>query len=268
MDVTKASTLQLWNTPKSYATTLATGKEELDRLRSMTDIVSLQDQKLEAERVEIDRQYNDKQAKRLEEEQEIRLERQQQAREIRLERQEIRLERQAERVEQEEQALENRQAEQEKKAPVIVGRTNIERDGMGDPLLAVGAASLVGVAGLFGASGSVRNDKPPTVRDDDAITTPSAADTTTSLSKEEDILELEDTIQKSLVEDAIEEELLNHLDPFEESAEQPTTTNRVEAAEKAMQEYLDEDDGGENWLTVMSEIVEDDSEELSTDWKP
>jgi len=41
----------------------------------------------------------------------------------------------------------------------------------------------------------------------------------------------------------------------------PTMKEKKEAAKKAMEEYLDQDDGGEDWLTVMGQLMEEDDEE-------
>lgn len=41
----------------------------------------------------------------------------------------------------------------------------------------------------------------------------------------------------------------------------PTLEKKKEAAEKAMEEYLDQDDGGDDWLTVMGQLMEEEDDE-------
>jgi len=87
MDITQISTLNILkeketNQKASYEEALAAGRKELERLRSTKEeIVSLKDQKIEAERIEIDNNYNKMEAERLEREDQVRenrLERQRQ----------------------------------------------------------------------------------------------------------------------------------------------------------------------------------------------
>lgn len=53
----------------------------------------------------------------------------------------------------------------------------------------------------------------------------------------------------------------------------PTMEEKKQAAAKAMQEYLDEDDGGGDWLTVMGQLMDDDGDEdedeldTSSEWQ-
>ena len=44
-----------------------------------------------------------------------------------------------------------------------------------------------------------------------------------------------------------------------------TKEDRIQMAQVAMQEYLDEDDGGAAWLKVMGEIIQDDGDDDDED---
>ena len=211
MDVTKDSTLRLLKqrednpaTSSEYAQIIKLGRKELESMRSeSSNVVNLKDQKMEAERIAIDKEYNQQQEEKRQQEALLELDRQRRLEETR--------------------------------------RQQGDDDSMaGIPLAAFGAAGAVAIGGIFAASGG---DKTTTTTVMDSETTVDMANNET------------EQLDSSLLEQEMD---------LSESGLQKNTSARsdpYEAAEKAMQEYLDRDDGAEDWLTVMSEIIEDDDDE-------
>jgi broad specificity phosphatase PhoE len=237
LDVTLQSTLQLWKTKQreegdSYQAVLAQGRENLKKLRA-NEYVNLKDKKLEEEQVAIEKQMQQK-------------DRQRKAAEDR-ERKE-RLERQ-------------RQLDAEKEER----RKQQAADGSeGVPRAAVGAAAAAAAGGFWflGNSNktlvsSEKDEKPSEVLE---VT----SNTTTSVIINDADAE---SIASSMHEAASKPQRVNgdpkgRYPPLEEEILDPR-----EAAEKAMQEYLNQDDGGEDWLLSVSEIMNEPSDDEGYDEK-
>ena len=238
MDVTKASVLDFLQEratvqKQEYAKIIASGRDELTRLRSRDDIVSLKDQKIEAERIAIDQETQKRGDRRLQEEGELRESRVQRVRQLEAEVRENKLQRASERG---------------------GGRL---KDGVGDNsnqlAAAAAAAGAVGFAGAFAASGG-----------DTEGNTKTGEDTKTSLKSSDK------SIGSVNIDEVKGVELLDVESNSRPSAapiaslQPPAPVNPYEAAEKAMEEYLDRDDGAGDWLSVVSSIIDDDDDEKSS----
>jgi len=223
MDITQISTLNILkeketNQKASYEEALAAGRKELERLRSTKEeIVSLKDQKIEAERIEIDNNYNKMEAERLEREDQVR---------------ENRLERQRQTAE-------------------AAGKNG--DDGVITPLAAVGAATVVGTAGIFAASGNDLKEMAASSAGTDPL-----SDSTTGKESADGIVDLE---TDNLLRDEFQSKPTATLSP------PAPPVDPYEAAEKAMEEYLDRDDGAGDWLTVMADLYNEDDASTSSDDK-
>lgn len=229
--------------PTEYEATLSKGRDELKRLQSMDvdALVSKKDQQIEKERQEIERDYAKAQVnKKKQEEKELR-EREKRQQELR------------DREEKRQQAMrENRQ------------RISEADDKESSPLAVAGLAGAV-VAGLS-LSGSSSTDLSLEEQDKvgvNATATSSSAsipfkssDDIGSKSSLEDDSSTEDIPQNEEVS-TIFESILSEEKVEPEKEEE---TDPIVAAEVTMQEYLDQDDGGEAWLKVMGQLIEGDEE--------
>jgi broad specificity phosphatase PhoE len=244
LNVTMDSTIALWEERKAaglvdYNKVIDKGKIELDRLRGMEDIVSLKDQRMDEEQRELEAVYQKEQTVKRRIESEERLARQERAQRV---------------------------AAEPSTVPPMAAT------GVGLGMLA--AAVVVNSAG--------KSPEPlPSVE----LVTP--LDKTMSEPIEDPPMQLEDTFLPPPREDRV---FNPKLDVVQKSSKplpwtaSPSSFPDVEAnavlgtpmaptvatsssrvtAEQAMEDYLDQDDGGEGWLQVMSELLDaegDDDEQ-------
>ena len=223
LDVTKDSTLALWNKKKedpAYLATIQQGRENLKFLRSNKDIVSLKDQMMEEERIAIDKEFEERQA----------------------EKNMLR--------EQEQRLLRKRQEE------LDVATKDSKRDLL--PFAAAGAMALAGAAMADRLSSKNPNAALETGDEDGSIFTGTESDKTTArktrpllITNRNEPVDLASVTDRSTVQ--IAPPAAPVLDPYE-------------AAQKAMEEYLEKDDGAEAWLESLAEIK--DEQESSDDEQP
>ncbi|KAI2502351.1 Histidine phosphatase [Fragilaria crotonensis] len=245
LNVTMDSTLALWEERKAaglvdYNKVIEKGKVELDRLRGMDDIVSLKDQRIDEEQRELEAVYQKEQKVKRRIETEERLARQERAQRVAAE-------------------------------PSTVPPT---------------AAAGVGL-GLMAAAVVVNSAEksPEPLSSLERVTPP--LDETLPEPIEEPPLRVEDTFLAPPREDRVFDPKLDVVQKsskplpwtaspssfpdFEARADLgtpmaptvATSSSRV-TAEQAMEDYLNQDDGGEGWLQVMSELLDaggDDDEQ-------
>lgn len=225
MDVTKASVMQTLQEKAAgkaeYDKIIATGQEELDKLRSTNKEDIVS---LKDQNLEAERIAIDNATK----------------------------EREAQRIEIEKQKEEGRGKRLE-----LLRQQEAEGGGLGNnnQLAAAAAAAVVGLAGIFAASASGSEED---------TTSKQAAETSSRnpngsgqsvLDAWPDDRQDTDHVDASAVEvQAAMTPSTTTLEPLE-----PTIDPR-EAAEKAMEEYLDRDDGAEDWLSVMASIVDEEED--------
>jgi hypothetical protein len=243
LDVTLNSTLALLKQKEktnrdSYSATLSKGQSELKRLQSldMDEVVSLKDQRIEQERIEIDQQYEQKQnegRQREEAEKQARMER-----------------------------LRILDAERRRQ------RGSVENEDAVPPLVIAGAfGAFVVAASNGGQEEDERKETEVYSAISDLINPASNGTLATVGPNVQRGTQTNGPIQMKAVS-------------FDESIEQTTQTQNptspepkslfdnlplpeespVELAEKAMNDYLDQDDGGEAWLRVMGQLVEEDDD--------
>lgn len=268
MDVTKASILELLKEKQGtdlseYKSIITAGRDELSRLRSSKDIVSLKDKRLEAERIQIDNQYNEKEAERQEQEEAKRVSREEMAREVREKEEERKLERQRVREQKEERRL-------EKLRPAVRAEPTTPDGEISGPVVALGTAAVIGTAGLLAVARSEeqapakvvsnKSDNPVEPKTKEAASAlgiatsndaPKASETELTETAASKDVETVDLLAEINLEDTVET-TPEPIDPFE-------------AAEQAMEEYLNKDDGGEDWLAVMSEIIDEPKDSERSD---
>ena len=243
LDVTMQSTLALWKERqasagflKNYNKIIDEGTIELQRLREMKDIVSLKDQRLEEEQREMEAVFQTEQAEKR-------------------------------RVAAEEQAARQERAQRLAAEPSSVS-----------PLAIVG-----GSAGMFGAAIAVNFGTEAaevavvvpqeTKLDEEAVVSPMEEppiqDTYIPAPREDRIFDPNlDSGDKSLrplpwiaePSAVAEAEVNGNTTP---KIEQPLlpTVNKAEAAEQAMEDYMNQDDGGDDWLQNMAAMIGDDDDD-------
>lgn len=247
LDVTMDSTLAFWKTKvnrEEYNAVLSNGRKELQRLREMKpdDVISVKDQQLEKERLEMEESSRRREEKRLAKEQADRLAREARDRQINEARQQSR--------------DKNGNGSQEMDTAVILG------------------AVTVGVAGaVIGLTG--RNDG----EDEEEMTTSSdkASATNSTETESQDLLMDANILNRPLIDipgtngvDDDEEQIRASagVNGGRQVTLPPSNMSRdpVKAAEEAMEEYMESDDGGNAWLQVMSDLIlEDDDAEGKAD---
>ncbi len=258
LDIRMAPTLKLYETKlqanaEKYDTLVQQGKVELDRLRSLTEeeLVSKKDLIIEKERIEIEAEYQRKEAARLTKE------------------------------EDERQARVTRQRELEtsrlKSRGIVVDASS---DGTMDeasvpPLIIGGAFAAYAVVALSSAG---QNESKYKGSNDTNLVQPIAnlAVNTTgeplrpgsignpvSLYSDTSIInnysELQGDIFSDLLGDASSTTYENN--PSLYGSVPKSKEERQEDARNAMQSYMDEDDGADAWLQVMANIIRDDDDE-------
>lgn len=263
LDVTMTPTLQLYESKlqgdhaKQYNALIEEGKVELKRLRSMNDedIVSKKDMMIENERVAIEEEYQQREQERLDREESER-----QARLARLE-------------ELERTRLKSRGISVDDHD----GTTTTPNADASIPQLVIGGAlAAYAVISLSSAGQDTRND--PRTRSNAATSTspstPSGDNTIlTDLSDAPGLAispSMNTTSANSSPTAAAADVFADMLNDYQVSSQAPSTLydtpqksqeERNDDARKAMQDYMDQDDGGDDWLQTMATILEEDDED-------
>jgi hypothetical protein len=239
LDVTLDSTLALLKQKEvtnmdSYQATLTKGQEELKRLQSlnMDEVVSLKDQRMEQERIEMDQQYEQKQkeARRREEaEKQTRLER-----------------------------LRILDTERRRQRGTIV-----ENEDAVPPLVIAGALGAL-VVGAF--NGGQKEDE-----ERNATEVYSASSDRSNPSNDTLATLLGPNTQPGGTQTngpPLQMKAVSYDESIEQTTHDPTSSpdpkslfDNLPPAGNAMKDYLYQDDGGEAWLQVMGQLIEEDDEE-------
>lgn len=250
-----------------YEKKLQLGKVELERLRGLdpATIVSKKDLKIEREAAEIEEQQRKK-----EEQQRLKREKEEEARLLR---------------------QKQIQAAKEREAQARILRANAQSPGEGDKTTQIamgGVASLAVAAALATgksnpdpvavSSGSMalRNEtrltsfgetssnigtmrQNATIAENQRLASSAASEMTLPGTQPETTGMPGALPQATLPFGDIPPKRSLYSDPV------PTMEERKQAADEAMQEYLDKDDGGEDWLTVMGQLIEEDDDDIELD---
>jgi hypothetical protein len=234
LDVTYQSALDLYSAkiaqPETgYMTTevRTTGEQELKRLRSLDNdkIVSRKDMFMEQERLEID-------------------EKQRQMEQARFDR-----------GEQEKEARMQRQREMEAGRRGQRGDATSNDDGGGGssmmvPIIGGGAVAAIAALALGGRKA---NDEPQPNGDAELKANEPGGSNGAAIEEERvQSFEMKDASFEETIQEAKQASLYGKPAPTEE--------DRRQAAATAMQDYLDSDDGGDDWLKVMQDLVHEDDE--------
>ncbi|KAL7581726.1 hypothetical protein ACA910_022265 [Epithemia clementina (nom. ined.)] len=258
LNVTIDSVQDLWQSKivrnyAEYQRILKEGRDNLAKLRTTKTFVNRKDARIEAERLAIDEQYNLEQTRR------------RQAAEAKLER---------ERKDQEEARL-----ERERKSRVR--QEDLQFMTADDETLRTGTiagASFLAIVGAtqLGKSGDDKDLKDPN-NDSEAAGAPLAAENASPtlssyFGESSSISSLNATQNDSNVTTVIPQPANGDLrGTLEQIAALPPVAEPVDryaAAQKAMEEYLNEDDGGAAWLFSLSELMEDNADSSSNDQNP
>jgi len=276
-NVTPESVRALWKAKledsvvqEEYQQYLAQGRDKLKELRSTQTFVSRKDERLERERLEIDALYEQKQQQDRRQEQEKLLARQE--------------------LRKQEALARQRQVEEKQRQASY----SIDDDGV--PMGAISSATLIAVAGAtlmggknedtktltkvaFGRNATQAVDEAPVTslsnghNTNETLTTvvegagpqsspPTAAlssyfGSSNSTSNSEHNGNMLPTHQNSTTSVAVKQ----RVNGSSQSTFVETMVDARTAAQNAMEEYLDQDDGGAAWLMSLSEIM-DDADEL------
>lgn len=265
-----------------YRKTVETGKAELQRLRSMDpdQIVSKKDLKIEKERLEIDEQQ-----RRRDEERQLKEERERQARLIRQqELEELQQQQRQARIQKQQEAELARMKRNESFASTSVQSGNTM------PLAVGGVASVAVVAALATGNEAVE-PAPMKVTNTGAIDrngtdvllegAPEMISSTTMNATKIESAKMSNSVDDTSIDapeqngttlpSALPEVSLPSLDSTTTTSEglyapQPSSLEEKQnEAESAMQAYLDQDDGGEDWLVVMGQLMQEDDVEENDD---
>lgn len=227
---------------EEYKTTLAQGRQELKRLRSMksADIISVKDQKLEEDRLESEAAATERETKRLAKEEEDQLARETRAHEIQEERLRLR---------------------------------ELNGNGSGDTNPVLLGTSVVGATA---AAVAVLSDKGEDKKETMDVEVTNATGLNAQITEHTDLDILDDLVpvfaggrnvtdglgQLSSDNDVAEEAVRQRVNGDRLATFPPPRKPRdpVKAAEEAMKEYMDSDDGGSEWLQVMSELALEEDE--------
>ena len=218
LNVTLQSTQELWQTKQGNATyekLIDEGRQKLTELRQGGNVINIKDMMIEEERLAIEREYQEKERKRLEQE---------------IADEAIRRERQL-------------AMQRESQKGMSTGSTPT-----GLLLAAVGAVA-VGVL-VSGVTAQMEREVARDVGGDNQDTTISDANESSrvpmdALGETKDIVEPRQPGQAtSLYQDAPVVPSLKRED-------------RIERAQKAMEDYMNEDDGASDWLKSIADILED-----------
>ena len=255
LNVTKESVLDyLKNDDRKaeYNNVIATGRKELKRLKAMKadDVISVKDQILEKDRLEMEEYSKKLQEKRLAEEEKDRLARERRVRQVEESRQR--------------QRDEQGDTDGARLTPVLLGTA------------AVGASAMA-VASLGGGN----NVKEMVVTSDNPLTILNSTETAPLDAKMDveifdgvtiDIPEIHER-GTDFYDSENEEELVAHAQRVNGDRQATFPPRRkardpVKAAEEAMKEYIDADDGGGAWLAMLSEIIVEEESEGMNDKNP
>jgi hypothetical protein len=252
LDVTMAPTVQLYETKvkdnaKSYNALIAQGTVELDRLRSMKeeDIVSKKDLLMEEERIALDEEYRQRDDARMANEESIkqaRLERQQEMERTRLERRGI------------------LQVDNERRASRDTTR-NMDKTTI--PTLVIGgglATYAVVTKNDLRKSDDTTSISPMGPSDDKVLSTvpsaPFAYSGPAAATEGDDLFAGMLNDYQQTPTSTGQGGAPSLYDTPKKSPEE-----RKDDARQAMQAYIDQDDGGEAWLQVMSAVIDEDDED-------
>lgn len=260
MDVTRQSTLDLFKVKQQqarevYMTSLQRGDEELEKLRSldMTTMINKKDQLLEDEQMAIELEYHkkkDAQRRKEEEAEQARLARQQEIEMIRKERQEV--------------AEEARLA----KHPQVASKDAGVSTKSVDPNVVIGGIVAGVVIGGVSILGFIPNDADKAKRDvQNSRSTPRKLPEpeTDDDSREPSLANLgeKDAVDGTNIPTEGDRATEKRPSLYERSPppSPPTEEDRVEAARIAMEGYMNKDDGGDDWLQMMNQLMDDEDEE-------
>ena len=250
VDVTRDSTLRFMDSllqqPQEndeYAAKIERGRMELQRLRSLPEgqLVSRKDQLLEKERLQAEAQ-------------ERKVQEQRKARD-----------------EADKQARIQRQRDYE------ISRQRRETNGSTTTTASLGggilpAVGIIGTFGTFVAVSSLEGNK-----SENASTETTTQEEVTSSSSVPDLVSVTESTTTAKAKSSRKDEgnvelMQQNKEPTPSLFDKPlssintqTKEDRIQMAQVAMQEYLDEDDGGAAWLKVMGEIIEDDDDDGDDD---
>jgi hypothetical protein len=243
LNVTKESTLDFMKNDgrkADYDNVIAAGRKELRRLREMKpeDVISVKDQMLENDRLEMEEYSRKLDEKRLAKEEKDRLARDARIRQIQDDRQSRR----------------NEQGDLAGVTPVLLGTA------------AVGL-SAVAVASLGGGN----DEKELAVTADDSL-----PNLNTTVSLDANITEgltidiLEFGPQGTPVEDDGLSATVQRVNGDRQATfpPRPKARDPIKAAEEAMQEYMDSDDGESAWLAMLSDMMVEDDDGGTNDKTP
>jgi broad specificity phosphatase PhoE len=214
LDVTMAPTLKLYETKlksgaDAYDALLKSGQAQLARLRSIDDedLVSKKDLMIEKERMEIEQEYQQKEATRL--------------------------------------------AKQEQQRGMDLARINNDR-APEDPLDLSSTYPLSVIGGAVVALAVAQASFRPYIReqgDSDIVNRLATVTIQSNTSTVDTTFEPPEAVDRNVPAASTRvDEPLNR-------------TERLTAAQEAMQSYLDQDDGGSAWLQIMADIVDEDEED-------
>ena len=265
LDVTMASTLQLYQTKvqenaEAYNSLIQQGKKELDRLRSLSEdeLISKKDIQIEKERLEIEEEYQRKEAARLAKEQEERQARLARQREL------------ARSLQPQSTATSSSAVDEASLPPLVIGGAFAA--------YAVVALSSAGQGGSEARSNNNNNNNNAT---DTMIPMGNATMaiplnsrglynngfTDNNLfgdSSSSSNMAMQGSFPSNIIDETIPS-LYGETSGISTLYNSPSTSKSVEQrqedARTAMQKYMDEDDGGDAWLQVMANIIQEDDED-------
>ena len=239
MNINKVNTMRMLKEKqetggKYYEETLAKGRKELARLRetTTTETLSLKDELLEEDRKEIDKQYQEGQDA------------------IRIEKQQEEDRRQSMR-----EAEQKKRAESSKNGDSSLSNTN--------PPLAAGAAfGAVGLAGIFAASGGEEEGRKDNLARERLKEIDAQANIAAASEEQIEVFSPSVTALDGLetITDEVQNMVLSDTSAKPKPSQLLTKEDRARAAEEAMEQYMDRDDGADDWLSTLSQIAQEDND--------
>ena len=239
MNINKVNTMRMLKEKqetggKYYEETLAKGRKELARLRetTTTETLSLKDELLEEDRKEIDKQYQEGQDA------------------IRIEKQQEEDRRQSMR-----EAEQKKRAESSKNGDSSLSNTN--------PPLAAGAAfGAVGLAGIFAASGGEEEGRKDNLARERLKEIDAQANIADASEEQIEVFSPSVTALDGLetITDEVQNMVLSDTSAKPKPSQLLTKEDRARAAEEAMEQYMDRDDGADDWLSTLSQIAQEDND--------
>lgn len=241
LNVTMASTLAFLkeNDREEYNKVIAAGRQELKRLRSLKpdEVISVKDRMLEKDRLETEAKARMQEQKRIEKEQADRAAREARDRQIREERQQAR------------------------------GENGAGSLGLSSTVLLDAAGISVTGATVALMAGNSDEEEEETIASLSNRTETESQDSTVDVASVNGLPEVRPTVVVSSIgSDGEREEIASSRVNGDRQAtfpSPPKTRDPAKAAEVAMKEYMDSDDGGSAWLEVLSDIMMEDDEDVS-----